>query len=239
MPENTDHRTDETDAIVWHAGAPSFRGLPVEVRTVNVAGMSFKIVAMVDATHLLDQPDCARRFLDADVAPYGVELWPAAIMLAEHIAQWTPPPRWTFEIGCGLGLVSLVAARLGWAIRAGDHEPTSLAFGRENARLNDVPQDIFQPFDWNSPMAAGPFDCIVGADILYQLSNHDPILRCLGGLLSPGGQALISDPNRGVADRFPDVAGAAGFQTDTVPSRAPGPAGPVAGRIFRLFRPAS
>lgn len=193
---------------------------------------------MADATHLLDQPDFAQRFLAADMAPYGVELWPAATMLAEHIARMNPPPRRTFEIGCGLGLVSIVAARLGWDIAAGDHEPSSLLFARENARLNDVSGDVFQLFDWNDSFLAGNFDCILGADILYQLNNHTPILQCLDRLLAASGQALISDPNRGVADRFPDAARAAGFMIESNPSSAPGPSGRVDGRIFRLYRSA-
>lgn len=209
----------------------------MEVRTVEVAGISLTIVAMVDATHLLDQPDCARRFLDADVAPYGVELWPAAIMLAEYISTLTPPPRRSLEIGCGLGYVALIAARLGWTIVAGDHEPSSLVFARENARLNNIPDSIFQPFDWNSPTTNGPFDCILGADILYQINNHAPVLQCLRRLLAESGEVLISDPNRGVADRFVDAARGAGFELESIPARAPGPSGSVAGRILRLYRP--
>jgi SAM-dependent methyltransferase len=231
-------QTDRTDAIEWHGDAPTFRGFPLELCRVEIAGRSIRIVAMVDATHLLDQPDCAQRFLDEDVAPYGVELWPAATMLAGYITGMNPPPRRTLEIGCGLGLVSIVAARLGWTILGGDHEPSSLVFARENARLNHVTTDVFVTFDWNAPPALAPFDCVLGADILYQLNNHAPILRCLSRLLAPSGEALLSDPNRGVADRFPGLARASGFDVETSAACAPGPAGPVSGRIFRLYRPA-
>ncbi len=238
MSEDDQGETLKPDAILWHNGVPTFRGLPLEVRTVHVAGMSLRIVAMVDATQLLDQPDCAKRFLDADVAPYGVELWPAAIMLAEYIARLENPPRCVLEIGCGLGLVSIVAARLGWSIVAGDHEPSALVFARHNGQLTGDNPVRFIEFDWRHPPAGLTFDCILGADILYQLTNHAPILDCLDRLLEPDGIALISDPSRGVADHFPAAAQAAGFYVETVRASAEGPSGRfLEGRIFRVYRP--
>lgn len=231
-------RKDDHDDIVWHGGVGSFRGLAVEERRVQVAGMEIRIAAMADATQLLDQADCAKRFLDADVAPYGVELWPAAIMLAEYIAATGLKPHRTLEIGCGLGLVSIVAAKLGWEIAAGDHEPSALIFAQYNARLNATESIKFIEFDWNQPPEPPRYDCILGADILYQLNNHAPVVNCIDKLLAPGGVALISDPNRGVADRFPAVAKAAGFRVECTPVTAENPSKiPAAARIFRLFRP--
>ena len=238
---------EKMGAITWHDDVPTFCGFPLELRTVQIASESLKIISMIDATQLLDQADCAKRFLDADVAPYGVELWPAAIMLAEHIAGIAPllakeglggGPTRALEIGCGLGLVSIVAARLGWSITAGDHEPFALVFARHNAQINDNPDISFIEFDWKHPPADIRFDCILGADILYQLNNHGPILNCLEQLLEPEGIALISDPNRGVADHFPAAALAAGFTLEIIPAAALSPFnGTVEGRIFRVYRP--
>jgi ETFB lysine methyltransferase len=225
-------------AITWHDGVPGFRGLPLELRTVHVAGMDLQIVAMVDATQLLDQADCAKRFLDADVAPYGVELWPAAIMLAEYIGRLDFKPRRALEIGCGLGFVSIFAARLGWSIVAGDHEPSALVFARHNAKLNGDPDIRFIEFDWRKPPSDLTYDCVLGADILYQLNNHGPILACLDRLLEDDGIAFISDPNRGVADHFAAAACAARFTVEITPAAAEGPSGRlVEGRIFRIYRP--
>ena len=204
---------------------------------LEVAGMSLRIASMRDATHLLDEPDCAKRFLDADMAPYGVELWPAAIMLAEYMTCHDTGPHSALEIGCGLGLVSIVAARMAWSVVAGDHEPTALVFARHNAQLNGVSDIRFMELDWTVPPNASRFTRILGADILYQLNNHGPILSCLDRLLDDGGIALISDPNRGVADRFPEAAHAAGFHLEVVPATAEGLSRrPVEGRIFRLYR---
>lgn len=233
----TKEQLESPDGIVGQGDSATFRGFPVDHRPVKVAGMTLRIASMRDATHLLDEPDCAKRFLDADMAPYGVELWPAAVMLAEYMARETDGPQRALEIGCGLGLVSMVAARLGWSVIAGDHEPSALVFARHNAQLNGMSEIRFMELDWNAPPEGLQFNRILGADILYQLNNHAPILRCLDRLLEIDGVALIADPNRGVADQFPQAAQSAGFRVDLISTTAEGPNGrPVEGRIFRVYR---
>jgi len=225
------------DAIAWHDGLATFRGFPVEQREVTVAGMTLQIASMRDATHLLDEPDCAKRFLDNDMAPYGVELWPSAMMLAEYLSSCDIGPHSALEIGCGLGLVSIVAARLGWSVVAGDHEPSALVFARHNAMLNAETDIRFIELDWKNPPDTQRFQRILGADILYQLSNHCVVLCCLNSLLCDEGVALIADPNRGVADGFAEAAVSAGFQVEVIPASTEALIGQYAeGRIFRLKR---
>ena len=60
------------------------------------------VAGVIDAADLLDEPDYAKRFLDDDCAPYGLELWPAAVMLAEYILQNdSNHVGRAIEIGCG------------------------------------------------------------------------------------------------------------------------------------------
>lgn len=105
--------------LEWRGKVAHFRGRVVEHRRVEVAGMALQIAAMKDAAELLDEPDFGKRFMENDIAPYGVELWPAAVMLAEYVAATdggagnraaTGPTRSAIEPGCGLGLVSIVMA---------------------------------------------------------------------------------------------------------------------------------
>jgi predicted nicotinamide N-methyase len=203
---------------------------------VTVAGQTFDIACLDDAADLLDEPDYAKRFLEEDRAPYGLELWPAAIMLAEYILQHESNDGGrAIEIGCGLALVSMAAARAGWIVTATDNEPTSLRFARYNAGLNGAPIEAFEPLDWRHPPAGRRFDRVYAADVLYQLVDHEPVLHCLRALLAPDGLALVADPNRSVADRFAAMAEPHGFTVEVIPTAAPGSAGKrVEGRIFRM-----
>ncbi len=230
----------EAPLFEWEGGVARYRGRLVEHRDVTIAGLTLRLACMKDAADLLDETDYARRFLDHDVAPYGVELWPAAEMLAEHIAGDRALTAGTaLELGCGVGLVSIVAAKLGWRITASDYEPTALAFAAYNAKINQAPIAEWMQLDWRNPPGDRTFDCLLAADVLYQLIDHQPIIDCIDALLAPNGSAFISDPNRGVADRFPLVAEASGLVVDTITLDVIHFAGKSReGRLFRVYRPA-
>ena len=226
-------------------GRPHYRGLPVQQHTTTIDNRVYIIDALRDAADLLDQPDYAKRFVEDDVAPYGMELWPAARMLSEYVvAEGSGGDQTAIELGCGLGLVSIVAAAHGWHVVATDHEQSSLAFARHNADQNNAQVARFEVVDWHQPDAAVTavqtppgFDRVLAADVLYQASDHGPVARCIDRLLAPEGVALIADPNRGVADRFARTAADHGFGVAIENARAPSTSsagGTVEGRIFVL-----
>ena len=221
-------------------GQPRFRGLEVVQLRVEVGGQPYELAALRDAADLLDQPDYAERFVHEDVAPYGMELWPAATMLAEHLLEQPPGAgRLAVELGCGLGLVSLVAAAHGWRVEATDYEETALRFARYNAERNGVPLAGVAHLDWRNPPRDRRFDLVLAADVLYQLVDHEPVLASIDALLAPAGVALIADPCRGVADRFAALAAEHGYDVTQTKRHAPGPGQrQVQGRIFQL-RPQS
>lgn len=230
-------RADNANTLFeWKAGQPFYRGLHVEHEDITVAGRTFRIAGLRDAADLLDHDDFARHFLDDDRAPYGMELWPAAPMMAEHVLLGEAGNgRSALDLGCGLALVSMAATLRGWNIVAADHEPTSLAFARYNAALNGVTIPAFEVMNWHRPPAGRRFERIFGADILYQLVDHVPILICIRALLASGGVALIADPRRGVADRFESLAREHDFGVNVLPCAFEfRTRGRIKGRIFRL-----
>ncbi len=222
----------------WIDGQPFYRGLRVANETVEVGGHCFHVAKLEDAAALLDEPDFGKRFLEEDIAPYGMELWPSAIMLAEFILSGRAGESGhALELGCGLAFVSTVATKLGWQMTAADNDELALEFAKYNASLNDVDMHAWQQLNWHKPPHDQQFKRIFAADILYQLVDQVPILRCIDALLKPGGVAYIADPCRSVADRFESLAGDHGFVVNLYHTAAPGPAGrKIEGRIFELTR---
>ena len=195
----------EPPALEWIDGIPQFRGLKVETRAIEIGPTKWRILALEDATDLLDEPDFAKHFIDDDRAPYGMELWPAATMLAEYILTNDP-----------------------------GHDREALELG---AGLNEIEIHDYEMLDWHHPPAETQFPRIFAADVLYQLVDHAPILKCLDTLLAGGGVALIADPCRGVADRFAETAVDHGFRIELIETTATNQRDePVRGRIFRLTR---
>ena len=48
----------------------------------------------------------------------------------------------------------------------------------------------------------GPYECLVGSDIVYEKKNHRYLERILHKLLLPGGRFYLGDPQRKDADAF-------------------------------------
>lgn len=206
---------EHDDLFTWKDGQRFFRELKAERNTVGIGVRRVDLVQVCDVADLLDEPDFAKQFLEQDRAPYGLELWPSSIALARYIEESSPGDgRTALDLGCGLGLVAILATMHGWKVTAADNEPTTLRFAQFNAELNHVSVDGFQSVDWRSPNLGRRFDRIFAADVLYQLVDFEPILACVKKLLAPDGLAVIADPKRSVADGFGQLAESHGFQVE-------------------------
>ena len=166
----------------------------IEVRVV-VGGREWTLWRPPSAEDLIDEDAYARD----ERLPYWAELWPSGHVLAEELALRDLSDTRVLELGCGLGLPSLVAASRGAEATATDWYPEALAHVGRNAteagiEIQTVPLDWFNP----SPeiLDAGPFDLVIGADVLYEDRNGEALLRLLPQLLGPFGEALITDPRR-------------------------------------------
>jgi predicted nicotinamide N-methyase len=203
---------------------------------VTIAGREFKLAGLADAADLLDQPEFAEPFLRDDRAPYGMELWPAAPMLAEHVLRGEEGAgRAAIEIGCGLGLVAMAATLKGWRVCATDHDPVALRFAEYNAALNEIEIAAFEQLDWHDPAGVPRFERAFGADVLYERTSHVPILECIRRVLDTEGYALLADPGRSVADGFETLAQQRGFNVRLIQTSGRNRLGRnVSGRIFVL-----
>jgi len=231
-----DHQSINEKLFTTIDASRFFRGLPVITHALQIGDMAFQVDGIADSAALLDLPDFAKRFVDDNVAPYGMELWPASKMLARYVLAGEPGNgRCAIELGCGLGLVSIAAARCGWQVTATDNEPTSLAFARHNAKRNGARFASTKLLDWHKTDSERHYDCIFAADVLYERLDHQPLLACIGQLLTPSGSALVADPNRKIADSFQKAAESLGFLVGTAVAETYNHEGElVRGRIFRL-----
>ena len=114
-------------------------------------------------------------FADDEFLPYWAELWPAARALAAAL----PDVRGMriVELGCGLGVPSLVAAARGAEVTATDWAADAIELLRENAERNGLTLRA-EVRDWREPWAER-FDLALAADVLYERRNVEPLLMRL------------------------------------------------------------
>jgi len=169
------------------------------------AGIRLKLEEVEDAYSLLDHMIERKRLpVHYDRFPYWAEIWPASLALARWFCQaesLTPCLR-TLELGCGVGLVGIALARLGWHVEATDFVEDALVFATHNAGLNQVVgRHRVGYLDWTNPVGS-PCECMVASDVVYEKKNHPHLVRVLHKRLQPGGHFYLSDPQRPAARQF-------------------------------------
>ena len=167
-----------------------------------------KIAEVADSYQLLDRMvEQEGRMVRVDRFPYWAEIWPASLALARWFCQQRPPigTGWTRELGCGLGVVGMTLAALGWKVEATDYVEDALIFATYNAQKNRLSDRHRVGYlDWSNPVGKA-CDCLVASDVVYEKKNHVYLNRVLRALLQPGGRFYLSDPQRRSAKRFVEM----------------------------------
>jgi predicted nicotinamide N-methyase len=179
---------------------PEPEGDEVIEETVALGPWPVDLVRPRDSDALIDE----RAFEHEEYLPYWADLWPSALVMARDVARRSLRGARVLELGCGLGLVSIAAARSGARVLATDWAPDAVAFTGENARRNGVRLDVLRA-DWGAPGALldrAPWDLVLASDVLYERRTVELLLPLLPRLVEPAGQVWIADPGRVPAERF-------------------------------------
>lgn len=158
---------------------------------VEVAGLRLDLLRPPDPEALIDE----ERFAEDEFLPYWAELWPSALALAEEVGSRDVRGLRVLELGCGLGVPSLVAAQRGASVLATDWAEEAVALLRDNAGRNGLVLEA-RRVDWRDPnrlLARAPFDLVLAADVLYERRHVEVLLDLLTRL---GGEVLLADPGR-------------------------------------------
>jgi len=154
--------------------------------------------------------DTRRDIASGAYLPYWALLWPSGVALAEAllVAPEVAQGKRTLELGCGLGLTAAAALDCGADLWVADIFAEALQFCRYNTLRNigRAPQQLL--VNWRTEIgrqacvAAGPFDLLLGADVLYEEEDIQPLLTLAPRLLAPGGVFWLAEPGRRASQTF-------------------------------------
>jgi predicted nicotinamide N-methyase len=177
--------------------------LDIEREDIDAGGETVTIIRPSDWAELRHQEGAEGRS-----APYWAIPWPSGVKLAAALAERDLAGLRVLELGCGLAIPSIVAARRGARVTATDGSPDAVAFAAHNLALNDAEGEVALS-DWREAeelVDGAPWDLVVAADVLYLRQNVDALLRLLPRLIGSGGEAIVADPNRSGGRDFAAVA---------------------------------
>ena len=133
---------------------------------------------------------------------FGV-LWPSSRTLATMMSDYDVDDRRILEIGCGLGLASLVLNHRDSDITATDYHPSVQDFLGVNTELNGDSAIPFERTSWaDEDDNLGTFDLIIASDVLYERGQEVVLADFIDRHASPTCEVIVIDPKRGQANRF-------------------------------------
>lgn len=146
----------------------------------------------------LFKPASIDRFIDPDDPmcnfPLWAKIWEASGLLATYLSSLPADPlKSMLEIGCGLGLVGIAAARAGHRVTMSEINADALNFARANALANGCPDVAVERLDWNAPQLEGRFDTIVGSETVYRSEDIDGLESLFDRYLNPGGTIILAE----------------------------------------------
>lgn len=202
---------------------------------VHIGAFHCRIRALSDHMQYADPQGEAERagICSASWSLFG-QLWPASKALARAVKHMDIANRRIIELGCGLGLPSLLLQHRGADITASDHHPLSEPFLDYNAQLNDLEPIPYLDLPWTERVEnPGQFDLILGSDILYERNHAGMLASLIQQLAAPIAKVLITCPGRGYRNRFSRKMAAQGFTvTETPVPLGKDDAAPYKGRLL-------
>jgi predicted nicotinamide N-methyase len=200
------HPPPATDHPPTPAGA-------AKLRRVALGAIVLEIVHPADPMALMENVD-PEEFARDERIPYWADIWPAAVALGRHLLELDLRGARVIELGAGVGLAGLAAARAGADVLVTDYEEIALHFARANAARNGLAIRT-AVLDWRDADWPGGFDLAIAADVLYEARNIAPIAALLPRLIAPGGRALVTDAGRPYVGTFMSTAAAHGLAAVT------------------------
>jgi predicted nicotinamide N-methyase len=150
----------------------------------------------------------------APLAPYWSVLWRSGTALARELDREALRGLRVVELGCGLAVPSIAAARAGAIVLATDACGDALDLLARNAEANGVELETAR-VDWTKPaelLERAPFDLVLAADVLYERAS---VALLLGLLPRLAPEACVADPGRPAAGAFMEEAARRGWQAET------------------------
>ncbi|CAN8139028.1 Methyltransferase type 12 [uncultured Thiomicrorhabdus sp.] len=139
---------------------------------------------------------------DAQWSLFGV-VWDSSQVLAETMQYFDIKGKRILEVGCGIGLSSLLLNARHADITATDYHPEAGKFLAKNTALNNGEDIPFLRTDWKDDhVGLGKFDVIIGSDLLYEQDHIALLSEFIEQHAKDQCEVILVDPGRGKHAKF-------------------------------------
>jgi predicted nicotinamide N-methyase len=173
-------------------------------QTIEFGDTDIHVRTLRDRQQFSDDAGAAARLGISSAAwPLFGVIWPSGELLARLMFRYDVQGKKILEVGCGIGLASLVLNHRTADLTATDHHPEVGRFLSGNAALNEDPEIRFVRAAWSdSDTGLGEFDLIIGSDVLYENEHPEQLAGFIDDHAKLHCDVIIVDPGRRQQGRF-------------------------------------
>lgn len=188
--------------------------------SLQVGAQHFRLCALQDQQQFYDPDGVAERAgVSSSTWPLFGRVWPSGLVLADLMQVHVVDGLRILEVGCGLGLASLVLHQRGANMTASDYHPIAADFLLANIQLNTLAPLTFALCDWQKLQPElGLFDLIIGSDLLYEPDHPSLLSSFIDRHSSAQVEVIIIDPDRRQQRQFTRQMEALGYVYSVVKS---------------------
>ena len=178
--------------------------LQTRIASYTFNGIDYRIQSLLDRNQFFDPEGNAEAL---DISPslwplFGM-IWPSGLMLADIMSREDITGLNILELGCGLGIASMIINARGGKVLATDYHPNAEEFLEENSRLNGLDDTPFLRCDWRAQQEnMGRFDLIIGSDLLYEPDHPERLALFISQHANENTTIIIVDPKRKLQNKF-------------------------------------
>lgn len=213
--------------------------LRIRYQTIELGVLDLHVRTLRDKQQYRDEGGVAQRLGigSASWPLFGV-VWDSGRVLAHLMLDYDVGGRRVLEVGCGIGLASLVLNHREVDITATDHHPDAAGFLEDNVMLNGGPEIPFVRQGWTDGVSEmSEFDLIIGSDLLYDRDHFAELSAFIDRHARPACEVIIVDPGRRQRGRFERAMRGLGYADSRHDAKALGELeAPFPGQILRYLR---
>ncbi|KEA64126.1 SAM-dependent methyltransferase [Marinobacterium lacunae] len=216
---------------------PSLR---LRYQTLEIGGHDIHLRTLRDNQQFSDKEGVAEGLgISSATWPIFGIVWASGQVLAHHMIDYEIKGKRILEVGCGIGLSSLLLNQRNADISATDYHPEAGGFLTENVRINGGRTIPFTRTGWGDDAdGMGLFDIIIGSDLLYEAEHASLLSEFIDRHAHHYCEVIIVDPGRGNQNRFSKAMDSLGYALNkTRPEHTDYLDAPYKGNILHYQRP--
>lgn len=216
------------------------KNIRFKYQTIEIEDVDIHLRTLRDRQQFNDDKKIAENLgISSATWPLFGVVWPSSEVLANFIYDYDIKNKRILEVGCGIGLTSLVLNRLNADITATDYHPEAENFLDINTQLNEDDEIPFVRTNWSDEFTKelGKFDLIIGSDLLYERDHAELLSSFINAHAKENCKVILVNPNRGHQAKFTNKMQEYGFACISFePESTDYLDEPYKGKIFKYIR---